>query len=66
MDHAAYLVEYANKEGTYLVCPNNREFLPKRRPKKGAPAEVSTVPECTFEKKIGPPKVVEEEVAKVA
>ena len=23
---AAHLVEYANKEGTYLVCPNNREF----------------------------------------
>ena len=66
LDHAAYLVEYSNKEGTYLVCPNNREFLPKRRPKKGAPPEVSTVPECTFEKKIGPPKVVEEEVAKVA
>ena len=34
---SAYLLEYSNKEGTYLVCPNNREFLPKRRPRKGAP-----------------------------
>jgi DNA topoisomerase-1 len=65
---AAYLVEYGNKEGTYLVCPNNREFLPKRRPKKGQPAEVLTTPECTYERLIGPPKqteVVEAETAKV-
>jgi DNA topoisomerase-1 len=61
---AAYLIEYANKEGTYLVCPNNREFLPKKRPKKGAPVEVPTTPECTYERLIGPPKVKEvEEVA---
>ena len=53
---SAYLVEYANKEGTYLVCPNNREFLPKRRPKKGQPAEIPTTPECTYERLIGPPK----------
>jgi len=56
---AAYLVEYGNKEGTYLVCPNNREFLPKRRPKKGQPAEVPTTPECTYERLIGPPKQAE-------
>ncbi len=56
---SAYLLEYGNKEGTYLVCPNNREFLPKRRPKKGAPAEVPTTPECTYERLIGPPKVKE-------
>ena len=55
---SAYLVEFGNKEGTYLVCPNNREFLPKRRPKKGQPVEVPTTPECTFEKLIGPPKAV--------
>ena len=63
---SAYLVEYGNREGTYLVCPNNREFLPKRRPKKGQPAEVPTTPECTYERLIGPPKAVtavEEEVA---
>ena len=53
---SAYLLEYGNKEGTYLVCPNNREFLPKRRPRKGKPAEVPTTPECTYERLIGPPK----------
>ncbi len=58
---SAYLVEFGNKEGTYLVCPNNREFLPKRRPKKGAPVEVSTTPECSYERLIGPPKVKEPE-----
>ncbi len=56
---SAYLLEYGNREGTYLVCPNNREFLPKRRPKKGQPAEVSTTPECTYERRVGPPKGVE-------
>ena len=56
---SAYLLEYGNKEGTYLVCPNNREFLPKRRPKKGAPVEVSTTPECAYERRIGPPKMEE-------
>ena len=53
---SAYLVEYGNKEGTYLVCPNNHEFLPKRRPKKGAPAEVPTAPACTYKRRTGPPK----------
>jgi DNA topoisomerase-1 len=57
---SAYLVEYGNKEGTYLVCPNNREFLPKRRPKKGQKIEEPTTPECTYKRKIGPPKAVEE------
>jgi DNA topoisomerase-1 len=56
-------VEYGNKEGTYLVCPNNREFLPKRRPKKGAPVEEPTTPECVYERRIGGPKLVEEETA---
>lgn len=64
---SAYLVEFGNKEGTYLVCPNNREFLPKRRPRKGQPAEVPTTPECTYERRIGPPKSAEsEEVAEEA
>ena len=53
---SSYLLEYGNKEGTYMVCPNNREFLPKRRPKKGQPVEVPTTPECTYERLIGPPK----------
>jgi DNA topoisomerase-1 len=60
---SAYLVEVSNSEGTYLVCPNNREGMPKRRPRKGGPAvEEPTTPECTFEKKIGPPKPKEEPV----
>ncbi|MGA7156904.1 MAG: type I DNA topoisomerase [Acidobacteriaceae bacterium] len=59
---SAYLVEYANAEGTFLICPNNREALPKKRARKGAPEEASEVPNCSFEKKIGPPKVKEEAV----
>ncbi|MDQ2926032.1 MAG: type I DNA topoisomerase [Acidobacteriota bacterium] len=60
---SAYLVELSNDAGTYLVCPNNRAALPKRRPRKGGPApEEPTIPECTFEKKIGPPKPKEEPV----
>ena len=58
---SAYLVEYGNREGTYLACPNNREFLPKRRPKKGQAVEVPTTPECTYERKVGPPKVLQPE-----
>jgi DNA topoisomerase-1 len=53
---SAYLVEYANATGTYLVCPNNREMLPKRRAAKKDAVEVNLPPECTFEKKIGPPR----------
>jgi len=60
---SAYLVEYANGEGTFLICPNNREALPKRRPRKGAKEEeVVGAPNCSYEKKIGPPKVKEEVV----
>ena len=65
-DHAAYLVEYSNKEGTYLVCPNNREFLPKRRPKKGAPAEAPSAPECSYKEKVGPPKMEASDEVEVA
>ena len=62
---SAYLVELANDKGTYLVCPNNREKLPKRRPRKGKGAaaevpEATLPPECHYEKKIGPPKSKEE------
>jgi len=53
---SAYLVELTNKEGTFLVCPNNHEALPKRRKKKGSAAEEEpTTPECSYEKKIGGP-----------
>ena len=56
---SAYLLEYGNKEGTYLVCPNNREFLPKRRPKKGAKVEEPTTPLCSYERRIGDAKAAE-------
>jgi DNA topoisomerase I len=41
------------------VCPNNREALPKRRKKKGAPEEAEpATPPCTYEKKIAGPAPV--------
>ena len=55
---SAYLLELARADGTYLVCPNNREALPRRRPKKGAKVAEPVTPECGFEKKIGPPAAV--------
>jgi DNA topoisomerase-1 len=55
-----YLAELADKEGTWLVCPNNHERLPKRRSKKGAEEPVAEVAECKYVKKIGPPKPKEE------
>jgi DNA topoisomerase-1 len=64
---SAYLVEVSNDEGTFLVCPNNREVLPKRRPRKGVKEEPApTTPECGFEKKIGPPKPSETESSAAA
>jgi DNA topoisomerase-1 len=54
---SAYLLELANAKGTYLVCPNNREALPKRRKRKGAAEdEKLAAPECSYQKKVGPPK----------
>lgn len=52
---SSYLLEVTNDKGTYLVCPNNREALPKRRKKKGAAEEEPTTPECGYEKKIAGP-----------
>jgi DNA topoisomerase I len=57
---SAYLLEVTNDKGTYLVCPNNREALPKRRKKKGAPEVEPTTPLCTYEKKIAGPAPVPE------
>ncbi len=57
---SAYLLEVHNDKGTYLVCPNNREALPKRRKKKGAPEAEPTTPLCTYEKKIAGPAPVPE------
>jgi DNA topoisomerase-1 len=55
---SAYVLEVQNDKGTYLVCPNNREALPKRRKKKGAPEEEPTTPPCSYEKKIAGPAAV--------
>jgi DNA topoisomerase-1 len=59
---SAYVLEVTNDKGTYLVCPNNREALPKRRKKKGAPEEEPTTPACTYEKKVAGPVPVPEMV----
>jgi DNA topoisomerase-1 len=55
---SAYVLEVQNDKGTYLVCPNNREALPKRRKKKGASEEEPTTPPCSYEKKIAGPAAV--------
>jgi DNA topoisomerase I len=55
---SAYLLEVHNDKGTHLVCPNNREALPKKRKRKGAPEEAPTTPLCTYEKKIAGPAPV--------
>jgi DNA topoisomerase-1 len=49
-----YLLELVNKEGVFLVCPNNTDALPKRRPKKGAAAaEKKPAKACSYEKRTG-------------
>lgn len=55
---SAYLLEVTNDKGTFWVCPNNHEALPKRRKKKGAPEEetVSTAPPCSYEKQVAQPE----------
>ncbi|MGI4829867.1 MAG: type I DNA topoisomerase [Janthinobacterium lividum] len=58
--NSPYVLELSDKDGTYLVCPNNQDRLPKRRSKKAADEAQSTGPECHFEKLIGPPKPKEE------
>ena len=50
-----YLLELADKEGTYLVCPNNVDRLPKRRAKKGDKEDAGSGILCSFEERIGPP-----------
>ncbi len=52
-----YVLEVSNKEGVFLICPNNLEDMPKRRKKKGA-AEDPEEPKgivCTFIERIGEP-----------
>ena len=55
---SAYLLEVVKDTGTWLVCPNNHESLPKRRAKKGAPTEDPTHPPCSYERKIAGPAPV--------
>jgi DNA topoisomerase-1 len=57
---SAYLMELADSEGTWLVCPNNHDRLPKRRGRKGAEPEQPAAPPCSYAKKIGPPRPKEE------
>jgi DNA topoisomerase-1 len=52
---SAYLLEVANDKGTYWVCPNNHEDLPKRRKKKGEEEAAPTTPPCTYKKKVAGP-----------
>lgn len=52
-----YVLEVSNKEGVFLICPNNQEDMPKRRKKKGAAeaAEETQGIACSFIEKIGEP-----------
>ncbi|HEY0161940.1 MAG TPA: type I DNA topoisomerase [Edaphobacter sp.] len=53
---SAYLLEVVNDKGTFWVCPNNQEALPKRRKRKGAEEEPApTAPPCTYEEKVAEP-----------
>ena len=54
-----YLLELSDKDGTYLICSNNHERLPKRRARRGEEEQPAGV-ECHFEEKIGPPRPKEE------
>jgi DNA topoisomerase-1 len=49
-----YLLELVDKDGTHLVCPNNKEALPKRRRKKGEEEE-PVVSTCSYIRKIAGP-----------
>ncbi|MHB1021128.1 MAG: type I DNA topoisomerase [Acidobacteriaceae bacterium] len=52
-----YLLELVDKEGTHLVCPNNKEALPKRRKKKGEEEEAPATT-CRYIRKIAGPAAV--------
>ena len=64
---SSYVVERVMDGGLYLVCPNNKEMMPKRRPRKGQKAEEpQTTVECGFSERIGdapPPAQVERPTA---
>jgi DNA topoisomerase-1 len=49
-----YVVERVVDGGLYLVCPNNREMMPRRRPRKGQKEEEpQNAVECAFSERIG-------------
>jgi DNA topoisomerase-1 len=48
-----YVVERVVDGGLYLVCPNNKEMMPKRRPRKGQTAEAENAIDCNFSERIG-------------
>ena len=51
---STYVVERVVDGGLYLICPNNKEMMPKRRPRKGQKvAEVENPVECHFAERIG-------------
>jgi DNA topoisomerase-1 len=51
---SSYVVERVMDGGLYLVCPNNKEMMPRRRPRKGQKAEEpQTTVECGFSERIG-------------
>jgi DNA topoisomerase-1 len=52
---SAYLLEVANDKGTFWVCPNNHEDLPKKRKKKGEEEAKPMTPPCTYKKKVTGP-----------
>ena len=53
---STYVLEVERADGTFLVCPNNHEALPKRRPKKGVAVEPPTHAPCGYEKKTSGPR----------
>ncbi|MGI4853236.1 MAG: type I DNA topoisomerase [Janthinobacterium lividum] len=56
--NSTYLLEVPNKEdGTvHEICPHNHDALPKRRPRKGAPAEAAADPvTCSYDVSTGRP-----------
>jgi DNA topoisomerase-1 len=51
---SSYVVERVMDGGLYLVCPNNKEMMPRRRPRRGqTAADTQTTVECNFSERIG-------------
>jgi DNA topoisomerase I len=53
--NSPYVVERVVDGGLYLVCPNNKEMMPRRRPRKGQKAEepAQQAIECKFSERLG-------------